>query len=98
MRSDNPHFARASPKEILCQLEMLLFDLLDKLLTYYCSSSFLIFIVLYLYSQSGAAIHRSFQNIKKTLKSVVLAFFCDFSADNLSSAEVAKYLALGSSN
>ena len=37
--------------------------------------------------------HRCFENIQKALKSVVLAFFCDFSAENLSRTEVSKYIA-----
>ena len=49
------------------------------------------------YLQSGASIHRCFENIKEAWKSVVLALFCDFSADNLSRTEVAKYITFVSS-
>ena len=66
--------------------------LFDKLLTYHCNSSFLAWSY-YNYSHSGAFIHRCFENIQKALKSVVLAFFCDSSAENLSRTEVAKYIA-----
>ena len=64
--------------------------LIDKLLTCFCSSSFLTCIIFgyYLnYLQSGASIHNFFENIKKALKSVVLAFLCDFSTENLSRTE-----------
>ena len=92
MFSNNPH--------IFVSLKFYYLHLFDKLLTRYCSSTFLICIVLGLIKiiKSGSSIHRCFEIIKKTLKPVHLAFFCDLSAENPSRIEVAKYLTFLSPN
>ena len=71
--------------------------LFDKLLTCYCTSSFWICIVFVSYFYRIIKIIHS-QKHPSTAKSVVLGSFYDFSAEILSSTEVAKYLDFGSSN
>ena len=78
MRSDNPHFVRASPKQIFFSL---------KFKTYYCSSSFLICIVFCLTKVIHSQEYPS-TAVLKILKMhwnlLFWPFFCDFSPENLS--------------
>ena len=86
MFSNNPH--------IFVSLKSCYLHLFNKQLTSYCSSSFLICIVLGLTKIINSQEHQS----TGVLKSMALAFFCNLSAENLSRTEVAKYLTFLSPN
>ena len=74
MLSDKPHFVMVSPRRFFMSLKFYYLFLFDKLLTYYCSSSFLTCIVLGLIKIIHSQEHPS-TAVLKTLKNIEIVGF-----------------------